>query len=394
MLPADQTDPPAWMTDHRTVKVMRALGAYEAVPQALFVGGCVRNLLAGWPVSDIDIATRYQPLEVIERLKSAGIRYVPTGLEHGTITAIVEDSVFEVTTLRKDIETDGRHAVIAFTENWSEDSARRDFTMNTLLASPDGHIFDPTGRGLSDLKARNVIFVGNPLERIREDYLRILRFFRFHACYGQGAADAAALDACRAEAPNLTRISKERITQEIFKTVQSPRAAETLSLMQVCGVMPSLYKSYNQEKLQKLTELQQRYDAPHLGARLHAVAGKETWQSELVLSNACRRELEIFQDHANGLRSVNKKYMRRLVYAVGNVLALQIYFLRLCSKNEWPDLEMLDIARYWQAPEFPVRGEDLIATGIKPGPDLGKTLKKLEDKWIAKDFPENFAYKK
>ncbi|PZQ43290.1 MAG: hypothetical protein DI551_12400 [Micavibrio aeruginosavorus] len=219
MLPLKHIDPADWMTDHRSVKIMRVLGGYADEPEALFVGGCVRNLLLGLPVSDLDIATIHPPLQVIEKLKNDGIRFIPTGLEHGTVTAFIDDAKFEITTLRKDIETDGRHAVIAFTDKWEEDAKRRDFTINTLLASPQGMVFDPLERGIDDLEMRLVKFVGNPQERIAEDYLRILRFFRFYAQYGSGAPDKEALGACADNAAKISLLSKERVTQEILKIV-------------------------------------------------------------------------------------------------------------------------------------------------------------------------------
>ena len=211
MVPARQIIPADWMTDYKTVKVMQVLGGYGLPAESMFVGGCVRNMLLARPVKDIDIATIHHPQAVMDKLSANGIRFVPTGLEHGTVTAIVEDATFEITTLRKDVETDGRHAVIAFTEVWGEDAQRRDFTMNTLLATPDGMIYDPLGSGLADLDDRKVRFVGVPDDRVAEDYLRILRFFRFHALYGEGAADEEALSVCKDHADSLTKLSKERV---------------------------------------------------------------------------------------------------------------------------------------------------------------------------------------
>lgn len=384
------------MTDYRSVRLMRALGAYESEPQALFVGGCVRNTLLDRPVSDIDIATVHKPLEVIEKLKAAGIRYAPTGLDHGTVTAIVEDMTFEVTTLRRDIDTNGRYAVIAFTEEWVEDAQRRDFTINTLLADVHGGIYDPTGKGVEDLEDQRIIFVGDAGQRIAEDYLRILRFFRFHAQYGKGAVDKAALDACKEAADKVSSLSRERITQEFFKIIAVENPAAVLNLMFSNNVLSDMADRFKPETMERLCELQTRYDAKDLIARLLTISGLEAdyFEDRLVLSNAQKKLIESYALGLAVLKSASKKKMRELVYRVGNIAALQIYFLYLARKNLLPDIEIIEISRYWQPPVFPVKAEDLIRSGIMQGPELGKTLKSLEEKWIAKDFPANFKYKK
>lgn len=387
MLPARQILPPAWMTDYKTVKVMRALGAYEIPSQALFVGGCVRNTLMEKPVTDIDIATIHQPLAVIERLQKEGIRFVPTGLEHGTLTAIVEDTVFEITTLRRDVDTDGRHAVIAFTEKWSEDAQRRDFTINTLLAAPDGMIFDPTGSGLDDLDKGRVAFVGEPSQRIAEDYLRILRFFRFYAFYGQGKPDNAALEACREHATKIGALSKERVTQEMLKILAAPNLASIIGLMRDNQILPDLLASASLKILGHLCELQQRHDAADIMARLVAVQAMETEKADaLILSNIQKDRLKSYADAFGALKTVSRKKLRLLVYRLGNMAALQGYLLRLAHRQDNPDMDMLDIARYWAAPVFPVTGEMLLNIGMAPGPEIGKRLKELEKKWIKSDF--------
>lgn len=396
MQAARQITPTNWMTDYRTVKLMRILGGYESVPQALFVGGCVRNTLLEKPVSDIDVATIHHPLQVIDKLKTAGLRYAPTGLEHGTVTAIVDDATFEITTLRKDIDTDGRHAVIAFTTEWCVDAERRDFTMNTLLASPEGAIFDPTKQGLSDLDARRVVFVGEPAQRINEDFLRIFRFFRFHAQYGEGAPDGAALKACGALAHNIPSLSKERITQEFLKIMDVPDPSVTLQLMVKSGVTPCLEKTFRENVLRSLCELQLRHDAKDIMARLLAIGDMKAnyFEDGLIFSNAQKKHLETLALGLALLKRPTKKKLRELIYRVGNQMALQTYLLRLTQKNDLPDLEMLDVARYWQAPEFPIKAAQLMDAGVPQGPMLGKQLKALEDKWIAKDFPANHTYKK
>lgn len=396
MLPVRHVEPPEWMTDYKCVRVMRVIGGFDNPAQSLFVGGCVRNLLLGKPVNDIDIATIHHPLQVIEKLKEAGIRYVPTGLEHGTVTAVVDGGTFEITTLRKDIDTDGRHAVIAFTTEWAVDALRRDFTMNTLLAAPDGNIFDPTGQGLADLDARRVRFVGKPSERIAEDYLRIFRFFRFHAQYGEGAPDADALKACAEQAYNIPKLSKERITQEFLKIVDVPDPSRIIKLMVANKITSSLEKTYKENILHSLCTLQLRHEAKDIMARLLAIGDMKPnyFEEDLVLSNAQKKHLEQLGEGLKILKRSTKKAMRTAIYTIGNERALQAYLLCLTQKNDLPNLEVLDIARYWQAPEFPVKAEELIGAGVSRGPLLGKKLKELEVKWIAKDFPADFSYKK
>ncbi len=383
------------MTDYRTVKVMQTLGAYEIPPQAMFVGGCVRNALMDVPVSDIDIATTHHPLQVIERLSAHGIRYVPTGLEHGTVTAIVDEAVFEITTLRKDIETNGRHAVISFTDKWEEDALRRDFTINTLLATPDGMVFDPTGRGLSDLDDRRVVFVGNASERIAEDYLRILRFYRFNARYGIGAPDVDAITACRDNAGKITELSRERVTQEFLKIIQLNTAPAALSLMFENGILPAIGQNYNRAVMERLCEFQTRHDVHDEFARTALLLMEGAPQEgTFSFSNAQKKHMQDVRNALSCLTSVSRKKIRESVYRFGNAATLQGYFIRLALRDDLPDLDLLDIARYWQAPSFPIGGADLMAQGILPGPALGQKLQELEEKWIAKDFPSEFKWQK
>ncbi len=376
------------MSDYKSATIMRVLGGFESAPQALFVGGCVRNTLLGRPVKDIDIATIHTPLEVIEKLKAANIRFVPTGLDHGTLTAIIDDTGFEITTLRKDIDTNGRHAVIAFTTDWAVDAQRRDFTFNTLLASPEGKIFDPTGEGIRDLDARRVVFVGDPASRVAEDYLRILRFFRFHAEYGEGAMDEAALEVCKAFSDKIASLSKERITQEFLKIIASQNSPATLSAMFKQNILKDIGQNYKSAILARLKDFQSKNNVPDIMARLFVISGMKLdfFEQWLVLSNAQKKQLELLEEGYTLLKSVTKKKIREAVYRVGNAVAMQSYFIRLSKNDDLPDLEILDIARYWQAPSFPVSGEDLLRAGVLQGPELGRKLKELEAKWIASDF--------
>jgi poly(A) polymerase len=383
--------PQNWMLDERSVSVMRVLGGQDAPPKSLFVGGCVRNTLLGKPVCDIDIATLHRPDHVMTVLIDAGIRAIPTGLDHGTVTAVMDGMEFQITTLRRDVETDGRHAVIAFSDQWEEDAQRRDFTMNTLLASISGDIYDPTGQGLADLDARRMIFVGEPAQRIKEDYLRILRFFRFHGQYGEGRPDAAALEACSAAADKVATLSKERITQEFLKILMTPDPATLLHLMQDCGIMISLTgEAFGSPALQRLVDLQRRYEAPAVLGRLALVSGFAVDRCDewLVLSNNQKHMIAAI-GAVQAAMGYTKKAIRELVYRHGNEAVFQSYLIALSLKDRTPDLELMDIARYWHAPSFPITGKDLIKQGIPPGPELGRKLKELEEKWISSDF-KNF----
>lgn len=380
--------PPEWMGQPETQEVMRALGGNEAPPKALFVGGAVRNALFGDPVLDIDIATVLRPEEVMDRLKLANIKALPTGIDHGTITAVLNRKPFEITSLRKDVETDGRRAVVAFTEDWQEDAQRRDFTINALFAGPDGAVYDPTGRGLEDLEARRVVFVGAPDQRIAEDYLRILRFFRFYAWYGKGLPDEAALAACRRAADKILTLSKERITHEVLKILAVTDPTEVLSLMFENKILEALFsEGYHPESLSDLCALQARYHAPDIMARLFVLdglRGKDV-SSFLVLSNAQKKTLRAYEDAFSGLDEISEKTVKELVYKYKNDIALQVLFFK-----EAPE-DLRTLAQNWQGPKFPLTGQDLLKAGMSTGPDLGKKLSEIESWWVDQRFEPDKA---
>lgn len=389
MQPALSIPPPPWMIDDRSRRVIQALGGMEEEPLALFVGGCVRNTLLGKPVTDIDIATKHRPDAVMGILLNSGIRAIPTGLDHGTVTGLLDDVSFEITSLRKDVETDGRHAVIAFTDQWEEDALRRDFTMNTLLAAPDGRIFDPTGEGVDHLEQRRVVFVGKAEDRIAEDYLRILRFFRFHAQYGEGAPDPAAMQACEHYAGKIRELSRERITGEVMKILSVRKLAPVLDSMFDHHVLTALRcKGYNPAHIQHLCDLQIRFEQEDPLARLYFLAGfnMDVLESWVVLPNAQKDYLELIERAYDGLKAISRKKMREMVYLHGNQAVFQAYLMRLAIKGYAPDLEMIDVAKYWQAPSFPVSGKILMDKGMAAGPELGQKLKTLEAAWIKSDF--------
>lgn len=388
-----------WMAASATRAVMAALDPdFEAgmgrAPVALFVGGCVRNELLGLPVGDIDIATTLPPPEVIRRLEAAGLKAVPTGLAHGTVTGVAEGKGFEITTLRRDLETDGRHARIGFTEDWAEDARRRDFTINTLLADGHGNIYDPLGIGLADLERRRVVFVGEAAERIAEDYLRILRFFRFFGAYGAGEPDLEALAACREAAEHIGDLSRERVTQEILKILSADDPGRILDLIFSCGILRTLaHKKYQKTALDRLCALQRQNDLRHLPARIALLGGMDRahlprLEKMLVLSGRQRGAvlgcIEAFLALENGI--VNT--LKALIYKFGNETALQAVLLSE-SIDEPPThhdlVACLGALKNWRAPEFPVNGDDVLKTGIAPGPKVGAILARTESWWMEQD---------
>lgn len=372
-----------------TVKVMNVLNAGSPRAQALFVGGCVRNEIMKIKVDDIDIATRLTPPRVIERLEKAGIKAVPTGIDHGTVTAVIEKKSYEITTLRRDVETDGRHAIVAYTDDWAEDAARRDFTINTLLADENGNIYDPTGCGLRDAAARKVIFVGDPARRIAEDHLRILRFFRFHAYYGSGSPDAEALRACREAAGKIKALSRERITREFLKIMEAGNAAPILELMFGHNIMTDLPGAgYDSAALERLISLQEMHRMSEVLSRLAMLkAGEEALEKYLIFSNARKKTLKRIMTAAGGIKDVNAAAIKKLIYAEGAEMAGQVLLMNAAVNGADADM---DLVKTWQPPAFPLRGDDITANGIS-GPAVGRILKQIEDWWIDNDFAPDRA---
>jgi poly(A) polymerase len=385
-----------WMQAKETAAVMQALGG---AAQALFVGGCVRNMLLGVAVDDIDIATVWPPQESTRKLEEAGIKVVPTGIDHGTVTAITGGKAFEVTTLRRDVQTDGRRAVVDFTADWRADAQRRDFTINTLLADPAGNIYDPTGQGLADLEARRVRFVGDPAQRIAEDYLRILRFFRFHAFYGQGAPDPAALASCAAAAAHMNDLSKERITKEFLRLLSADRPEAVISLMFDQGILRALrFPEYDPALLTHLCEFQHRYGLGFTASRLLALAGLRTENVDKILKFLLIPKVFVKDIHA--ISEVlklddlgNDHAVKVAVYKYGRVPSAQALMIELANdrvmNGDAP--AALAIIQKWEVPTFPLTGEDLIRAGMKPGPELGRKLQEIEEWWIRTGFQADAA---
>jgi poly(A) polymerase len=367
-----------WRQRPGLAALIRALGGPE---QARLVGGAVRDGLMGLPVSDIDVATRLLPDLVIARLKTAGIKAVPTGIAHGTITAVTEGGPVEVTTLRRDIATDGRHAQVAFSDDWQEDASRRDFTMNALYADPlSGEVFDWFG-GLADLDARHVRFIGDPLTRIAEDHLRILRFFRFHARFGEGPADGAALAACTARANDLMALSRERIAAELLKLLAAPHPAPAIRLMIDHGIFsPVLPEIEDVEPLEQL--IAREAAAMVAGDALRRLAALIRPGVSLARDIAAR--LKLSRSAARRLTTAATREMDRpeaLAYRHGLDSAIDLILL-----NNGP-VDALDALTGWHRPQLPLSGGVLIARGLAPGPVVATTLGAIERRWIAEGFP-------
>lgn len=381
------------------------IGAFAAAQAELrFVGGGVRDSLLGKPAEDIDAATPMVPQEVMALLQKANIKAIPTGLVHGTVTAVIDGRSFEITTLRRDVSTDGRHAVVAYTDDWQEDAARRDFTINALYLSPGGELFDYFG-GREDLQAGRVRFIGKAAQRIAEDYLRILRFFRFHARYGKGEPDAQALAACAAAGAHIDTLSGERIQQEMLKLLVTNKAADMVEHMQRAGLWRHIIRDAHAMKVESLRALpaiwQRTGLAPDplvvLSALIRTVPGQEArlaagiaeaWKLSRAdhhhLSALCGSTLKPLLDEAQEARIRRwKKHIR----AEGAQLFIEHMILLMAEGglSETLGQEAIALANSWSA-VFPVTGDDLITRGIAPGKALGDTLKRLEDAWEESDY--------
>lgn len=375
-----------WMDTAEARAVMAALDAARP-GGARYVGGCVRNSLMKQPVDDIDIATQLEPQAVIDALDAAGIKAVPTGIEHGTVTAVANGKPFEITTLRRDVETDGRRAVVAFTEDWAEDAARRDFRLNAIYAEADGTLHDPTGGGIEDAGASRVIFIGDADTRLREDYLRILRFFRFNAWYGAGI-DLDGLAACRRQREGLSQIARERIWKELKKLLSAPDPADAVSAMAECKVIHMILPQF--AGLDGLHDLRVSEMMCGVGAdpmlRLMALiprtaqAVMET-DDALRLSNAEKNRLTAWAaDNVPDVTRFNGRSLRHALYWHGKQV---IADHALLSGADVRDL--LAAVRLWQRPAFPVGGDDALAAGLQ-GKAVGEALRALEEWWMGEDF--------
>jgi len=385
-----------WLREADTKAVMEALAGKGGV--ARFVGGCVRNALMNEPVSDIDIATTETPENAKALLEAAGIKVVPTGIDHGTITAVTPTRHFEITTLRVDVASDGRRAEVAFTGDWLEDAKRRDFTMNALYCDADGTVHDPLG-GRDDLKARVVRFIGDPYERIREDYLRILRFFRFHAFYGKGEPDAAGLRACAEEREGLRQLSGERVCDELLKIVSADEAGATFRRMAAAGILAVVLPEASRlDRFEKYVEIEaMQLFAPadailRLGAMLDLdEVGVDALAQRLRLSNKDRDRLSaMLTDKTKIVCYLSMREVRRALYLMGRQLFKDRVSLGWADDrrghNAFQWRAMLAMADSWEKPELPLTGEMIKAAGVPEGPEIGRVRKEVEEWWIDSDF--------
>jgi poly(A) polymerase len=378
-------DAAKWRKKRGMKRLLEALGADEGLTR--YVGGSVRDDLLGLPISDIDLATRIPPPEVVERLEKARIKAVPTGIDHGTVTAVSDGHPFEITTLRRDVSTDGRRATVAFTDDWQEDAARRDFTINALSADPvTGELFDYFD-GLSDLQHRHIRFIGDPFQRIAEDHLRILRFFRFHARFGSGRLDTAALEACTVRANDLMALSRERIADEILKLLGMPDPSQTVRIMLDRAILRPVLPEIDAERIEDLAAL----IAAEQGARI----GPDALRRLAALLPADR---EVAEDVAARLKLSNKARKRIGCSAVRDVAAApQAMAYRLgvdCAVDR-----LLLVGRSndaaavadWHPPRLPLGGGALIKRGLPEGPIVARTLRRIEERWVDSGFPTGDA---
>ncbi|MFL5281153.1 MAG: CCA tRNA nucleotidyltransferase [Rhodopila sp.] len=366
--PALRLDPPPFAHD-------AALGRiWDALPEARVVGGAVRDALLGRPVADIDLATPRPPEQVAEALGKAGIRVVPTGLAHGTVTAVADGRGFEITTLRQDVETDGRHAVVAFTADWAADARRRDFTINALSMARDGSIFDYAG-GIGDLRAQRVRFVGDPAVRIAEDYLRILRYFRFQSRYGQTPPDDATQAALRAGIPGLARLSIERVWTELRRVLAAPNPASGVRLMETLGVLPAVAPELT---VAPLAALHLAGGPPDPILRLVAMlaGGPTIFAERMKLSNEDRDRLIRLRATPTPEPDADDATLRRLLADHRRGDLIDRTWLTGASPELRRRLEALP------QPMFPLEGRDVVALGINPGPAVGALLRSVRDWWL------------
>jgi poly(A) polymerase len=384
-----------WLNRPETQAVFAALAARGHLGRA--VGGAVRNALAGRPVADVDIATDARPGEVMRAAEAAGLKAIPTGLAHGTVTVVAGERPYEITTLRTDVETHGRRATVAFTDDWAEDARRRDFTLNALYCGADGTLFDPLC-GFPDLAARRVRFIGDARQRIREDYLRILRFFRLTADFAEGPADVEGLAACVGERAGLAVLSAERVRVEFLRLLAAPRGAEIAALMQDYGLLPSVLGAAPRPALlARLAAIEAAVGhPPDPVLRLAALAVEipedaERLRERLRLSNDETAKLLRAAGRGAGLGPPGPEaYARAWLYRHGATAYRERLLLDWARSGASPDSEAwrrrFDLPDRWQPPRFPLSGADVLAQGIPAGRRVGETLRALEEWWIAGDF--------
>jgi tRNA nucleotidyltransferase/poly(A) polymerase len=393
------SDVAPWLTSGPAAQVLALLNAGGA--EGRVVGGAVRNALLGLPVGEIDIATTALPDEVVRRAAAAGIRSVPTGIEHGTVTLVIDSKPFEVTTLREDIETYGRKAKVAFGRDWARDAQRRDFTINGMSLSADGIVHDHVG-GLDDIATRHIRFIGEPSRRIAEDYLRILRFFRIHAVYGAGEPDRAGYLACIAGRDGLADLSAERIRMEVLKLVVAPGAAAALVAMDDAGLLQRIVAGVVYHgPLARMIDAERALDLPPDAMRRLAALGVAVTEDarrlaqRLRLSNAEAKQLDSMGHRWWRLSDMDEAVAKRRMYRLGAERYRDRMMLawarsdRDVTSSRWREFATLPLR--WAAPQFPLKAADFLSRGFNQGPALGHVLTLAEDAWLAAGFPTDAA---
>lgn len=375
----------SFMTERDVARAMTILGAKTA----RYVGGAVRDALLGRPVTDIDVATTLSPAAVMERLEKAGITTVPTGLSHGTVSARLAHRTIEITTLRRDIDTDGRHARVALIDDWDEDARRRDFTINALYLDQAGKLYDPVG-GLADLRAGRVRFIGNPEARIGEDALRLLRFYRFFAHYGSGAADSDARAACRKLAVLATRLSSERVRTELMKLLSAPNPVPALQMMAADGLLAAILpEAVRFDRLARLIAVEPAPDALRRLAALVAIdkPGATALARRLGLTKDERSRLEGLAAPAWAIDvNAGETQQRRALFKLGRARYRDLVLL---SGDAAQVPRLLAMADALAIPSFPLKGADVVALGVSSGPDISRWLAAIEDWWENRDYAPN-----
>lgn len=389
----------SWLVAPETKAVIAALDAVRP-GASRFVGGCVRNTLIGQPVDDIDIATQLLPEAVIAAAKAAGLAAVPTGIEHGTITVICNHRPYEVTTLRRDVTTDGRRATVAFTEDWNEDAQRRDFRLNALYADADGTVHDLTGGGVEDAKAGRIIFIGDAETRLREDYLRILRFFRFSAWYGAGALDARGLAACAALKDGLKTLSAERVWKELKKLCAAPKPTLALKAMDHAGIFAlAAPQATDLSRALRLIAIDDEYllqpdGLLRIAALFRDEAVARTFARDMKASNDERGRLVAALGRTPRIVSyMSMREVRRGLYLLGAQTFVDRARLAWAEGTgvrtgpQWRAL--LALAGGWIRPHLDLTGDEVVAAGVPPGPKVGAVMREVEAWWIDADFPDD-----
>jgi poly(A) polymerase len=384
----DRFAPQAWMIDAPTRRLMTTLAS--AGIGARFVGGCVRNALLGIEPGDIDIAVDKPPQEVTRALEAARIKVVPTGIAHGTVTAVVDGRPYELTTLRRDVETDGRHAIVAFTDDWREDAARRDFTFNAMFCDATGALWDYFD-GRSDLKTGRVRFVGDADTRITEDVLRVLRFFRFHAWYGCPPFDPDGLAACRRAAGKLRALSAERVRNELLKLLAADDPADVVEAMATCGAFDHWLPQYHGNDGLRSLIANERLVGEGDGLRrlaslLDPATDAVAFGKRLKLSTQQTVRLEVMLAAVPTIDATDEAVVRKQIYRLGGALYVDRLLLNRGDASDEQLQAAHRLARTWTIPELPIGGADVIRAGIKAGPDVGVLLEAVESWWIARDF--------